>query len=409
MQRGTNLGRLGDFNQAVIFESIRRAVDGVSRVELAGSTGLSPQTISNVVRRLLDEGLVREDRTIVSGPGKPRTVLELESNRMVAVGIHLDPGVITVVILNLRGEILHSRRLDIPAVEVPEKTIETMATTVDEIISESGVPRSNVLGVGVVVPGPLDPERGVMIDPPLLDGWKDVDMVGPLHRLLKLDVIIEKDTIAASIAEQWKGNDAERDNFVTMYVGAGIGAGMVLNGEIHRGISNNAGEIGHYSTGVISQDCNICGRNDCLHASLSFNMIAQQARERGLNLTAPDDGNAEERAAGMNEIVALAQSGNEVAVELIRECMGHVGQVAGQLCNTLDVGLVILAGPLWAEVDEWCLEDVRAIINERFSSKHVHAIEVRSSTLGHEVGAIGGACAIMDASLSPKAAALLLR
>ena len=409
MQRGTNLGRLGDFNQAVIFESIRRAVDGVSRVELAGSTGLSPQTISNVVRRLLDEGLVREDRTIVSGPGKPRTVLELEASRMVAVGIHLDPGVITVVMLNLRGEIMHSRRLDIPAVEVPEKTIETMARTVDEIISMAGVPRSNVLGVGVVVPGPLDPVRGVMTNPPLLDGWKDVDMVEPLHRMLKLDVLIEKDTIAASIAEQWKSNEAERDNFVTMYIGAGIGAGMVLNGEIHRGISGNAGEVGHYYTGVVAHDCDSGGRNDCLHAALAFSKFAQLARERGLDLTVPDDGSVAERAAGIAELVRLAKSGNEAAVEILRDRMGLVGQVAGQLANTLDIGLIIFGGPLWAEVGELCLEDVSSIINERFISKNVHAVEVRSSSLGHEVGAIGGACVVMDANLSPKAAALLLR
>ena len=408
MQRGTNLGRLGDFNQAVIFESIRRAVDGVSRVELAGSTGLSPQTISNVVRRLLDEGLVREDRTIVSGPGKPRTVLELEANRMVAIGIHLDPGVISVVMLNLRGEVLHSRRLDIPPVEVPEKTVETMAKTVEEIIVESGMPRANVVGVGVAAPGPLDRERGLMIDPPLLDGWKDVEVVEPLRRMLNLDVILEKDTIAASIAELWKGNDAARDNFILMYVGAGIGAGMVLNGEIHRGVSNNAGEIGHYSTGVVAQPCT-CGRNDCLHASLAFNHVAQKARAVGLTLTVPDDGNPEERAEGMSQIVKMADEGNENAASLMRECMGKVGQVAGQLCNALDVSQVIFGGPLWSEVGDYCLDGVREIINERFTSKNVHGIEVRSSTLGPEAGAIGGACAVMDAALSPKAAALLLR
>lgn len=408
MQRGTNLGRLGDFNQAVIFESIRRAVDGVSRVELAGSTGLSPQTISNVVRRLLDDGLVREDRTIVSGPGKPRTVLELEANRMVSIGIHLDPGVITVVMLNLRGEILLSRRLDIPAVEVPEKTLETMARTVEEIITESGMPRANVIGVGVAAPGPLDRVRGVMINPPLLDGWTDVDVVEPLHRMLELDVILEKDTIAASIAELWKGNDAGRDNFILMYVGAGIGAGMVLNGEIHRGVSNNAGEIGHYSTGVVAQPC-LCGRNDCLHASLAFNHVAQKARDKGLSLSVPDDGTPEERAEGMSEIVKMADGGNENAADLMRDCMDKVGQVAGQLCNALDVSQVIFAGPLWTEVGGYCLDGVRRVINERFSSKNVHSIEVRSSVLGHEIGAIGGACAIMDATLSPKAAALLLR
>lgn len=408
MQRGTNLGRLGDFNQAVIFESIRRAADGVSRVELAGSTGLSPQTISNVVRRLLDDGLVREDRTIVSGPGKPRTVLELEANRMVSIGIHLDPGMITVVMLNLRGEILFSRRLDIPPVEVPEKTLETMAAAVEEIIAESGMPRASIIGVGVAAPGPLDRDRGVLMDPPLLDGWTDVDVVEPLRRMLNLEVILEKDTIAASIAELWKGNDAARDNFILMYVGAGIGAGMVLNGEIHRGVSNNAGEIGHYSTGVVAQQCD-CGRNDCLHASLAFNHVAQQARARGLVLTVPDDGTPEERAQGMSQIVGMADAGNEEAAALMRGCMNKVGQVAGQLCNALDVSLVIFGGPLWAEVGEYCLDGVRDVINERFSSKSVHGVEVRSSTLGHEVGAIGGACAVMDASLSPKAAALLLR
>lgn len=408
MQRGTNLGRLGDFNQAVIFESIRRAADGVSRVELAGSTGLSPQTISNVVRRLLDDGLVREDRTIVSGPGKPRTVLELEANRMVSIGIHLDPGVITVVMLNLRGEILLSRRLDIPAVEVPEKTLETMARTVEDMITESGMPRANVIGVGVAAPGPLDRDRGVMIDPPLLDSWTDVEVAEPLRRMLDLDVILEKDTIAASIAELWKGNDAGRDNFILMYVGAGIGAGMVLNGEIHRGVSNNAGEIGHYSTGVIAQSC-MCGRNDCLHASLAFNHVAQKARDKGLTLSVPDDGTPEERAEGMSEIVKMADEGNDDAANLMRDCMDKVGQVAGQLCNALDVSQVIFAGPLWTEVGGYCLEGVRRVINERFSSKSVHGIEVRSSTLGHEIGAIGGACAILDATLSPKAAALLLR
>lgn len=408
MQRGTNLGRLGDFNQAVIFESIRRAVDGVSRVELAGSTGLSPQTISNVVRRLLDDGLVREDRTIVSGPGKPRTVLELEANRMVSIGIHLDPGVITVVMLNLRGETLHSRRLDVPPVEVPAKTLETMAATVEEIIKESGMPRANVIGVGVATPGPIDRDRGVMINPPLLDGWTDVDVVEPLRRMLNLEVVLEKDTIAASIAELWKGNDAARDNFILMYVGAGIGAGMVLGGEIHRGVSNNAGEIGHYSTGVIAQPCD-CGRNDCLHASLSFNNVARKARAAGLTLTVPDDGNPEERAEGMRQIVTMADAGDERAVTLMRDCMEKVGQVAGQLCNALDVSLVIFGGPLWSHVGSYCLDGVREVINERFSSKNVHGIEVRSSTLGHEVGAIGGACAVMDATLSPKAAALLLR
>ncbi|GAA4377820.1 ROK family transcriptional regulator [Paeniglutamicibacter cryotolerans] len=408
MQRGTNLGRLGDFNQAVIFESIRRAVDGVSRVELAGSTGLSPQTISNVVRRLLDEGLVREDRTVVSGPGKPRTVLELETNRMVSIGIHLDPGLISLVMLNLRGEVLLSRRLEIPAVEVPEKTLETMAAAVNEMITESGHPRSNVVGVGVAAPGPLNPEKGFITGPPLLDGWNEVDIVEPLHRALDLPVVLEKDTIAAAIAETWKGTGQGRDNFIFMYMGAGIGAGIVLNGEVVRGVSNNAGEVGHYSTGQDSRDCE-CGRRDCLAAATSFPMVAAQARAVGIALDVPDEGTVEERATGMNQLVEMAAAGNEAAQGVLRGSSEQVAQVAGQLCNALDVDTVILGGPLWADIGGYCLEQAALVINERFTPKDVHGIEVLSSRLGFEVGAIGGACAIMDAMFSPKASALLLR
>ncbi|WP_291278263.1 helix-turn-helix domain-containing protein, partial [Galactobacter sp.] len=77
MQRGTNLGRLGGFNQAVVLEAVRHHPDGISRVELAEVTGLSPQTISNVARRLIEGGWIRESGTVISGPGKPRTILEL--------------------------------------------------------------------------------------------------------------------------------------------------------------------------------------------------------------------------------------------------------------------------------------------------------------------------------------------
>lgn len=408
MQRGTNLGRLGDFNQAVIFESIRRAIDGVSRVELAGSTGLSPQTISNVVRRLLDEGLVREDRTVVSGPGKPRTVLELETNRMVSFGIHLDPGLISLVMLNLRGEVLLSRRLDIPAVEVPARTLELMAAAVNEMITESGQPRANVVGVGVAAPGPLDPEKGMLTGPPLLDGWNEVDIVAPLSEALGMSVVLEKDTIAAAIAETWKGTGQGRENFIFMYMGAGIGAGMVLNGEVVRGVSNNAGEVGHYSTGEDSRDCE-CGRRDCLAAATSFPIVAARARAAGINLSVPDEGTVEERATGMNELVELAAGGDEAARGILCGCAEKVAQVAGQLCNALDVDTVILGGPLWAEIGGYCLEQMNQVINERFTPKDIHGIEVLSSKLGSEVGAIGGACAIMDAMFSPKASALLLR
>jgi len=409
MRRGTNLGRLGDFNQAVILESIRRAPDGISRVELAGSTGLSPQTISNVVRRLLDDGIVREDRTIVSGPGKPRTVLELEGNRLVSIGIHLDPSVLTFVVMNLRGEVIRERRIDVPNLEVAGETIELMAATVKELIAEVRIPKKHIVGVGIAVPGPVNVEEGVVLNPPLLDGWADVDIVAPLRKLLRLQVIIEKDTIASAVGELWQSKEEKSEDFIFVYCGHGFGAGIVIDSDVHRGTSNNAGEIGHYSTGHKSLYCEECGADDCLAAGTSYEYIAQQAKERGLDLPYDEDMGPEQRSEGLNQLIELAESGNEVAKELVQQCMSLVGEVVGQLANSLDIGQIVFGGPQWEQVKEMCEEQMTSAINRRFALRSVHEIETRTSSLGSKVGAIGGACAVMDASLSPKATALLLR
>ncbi|MCW4466484.1 ROK family transcriptional regulator [Glutamicibacter sp. MNS18] len=409
MRRGTNLGRLGDFNQAVILESIRRAPDGISRVELAGSTGLSPQTISNVVRRLLDDGIVREDRTIVSGPGKPRTVLELEGNRLVSIGIHLDPSVLTFVVMNLRGEVIRERRIDVPNLEVAGETIELMGATVKELIAEVRIPKKHIVGIGIAVPGPVNVEDGVVLNPPLLDGWADVDIVAPLRKMLRLQVIIEKDTIASAIGELWQSKEEKTEDFVFVYCGHGFGAGIVLDSDVHRGSSNNAGEIGHYSTGQKSMYCEECGTDDCLAAGTSYEFVAKQAKERGLDLPYSDDMGPEQRSEGMNHLTSLAKDGNEIAVGLIKDSMGKVGEVVGQLANSLDIGQIVFGGPQWEEVKEISEEAITEAISRRFALRAVHEIETRTSALGSKVGAIGGACAVMDASLSPKATALLLR
>ncbi|MFB0835390.1 ROK family transcriptional regulator [Arthrobacter halodurans] len=409
MRRGTNLGRLGDFNQAVIFESIRRAKDGISRVELAESTGLSPQTISNVVRRLIDDSLIREDRTIVSGPGKPRTVLELEADRLFSIGIDLDPGVITAVMMNLRGDVVAIRRIETPDLGVPEETISLMADAVEELITEAGQPRERIVGVGVAAPGPLDPREGVITGPPLLDGWRNVEIVKPLGARLGLRVILEKDTIAAALAELWSGDhDGEGRNFVCVYFGAGVGVGTVLGGEVLRGVSNNAGEIGHYSVGRDSINC-ACGRTGCLAAAIGFDNVARKAEAAGIPLDVPATPTVAERAMGMNRLVDLARDGNAAALELLGECSRNVADMVAQLVNALDVDTVIMGGPVWARVNDFCLDQVNEIVNERFTAKAIHGISVLNSALGENNAAIGGACAVLDTTLSPKASALLLR
>lgn len=111
----------------------------------------------------------------------------------------------------------------------------------------------------------------------------------------------------------------------------------------------------------------------------------------------------EQRSEGLNHLVELAQQGNEIAKDLIKESMILVGEVVGQLANSLDIRQIVCGGPQWEQVKDFAEEGMSEAIRRRFALRQVHDIETRTSVLGSKIGAIGGACAVMDASLSPKA------
>ena len=115
MRRGTNLPRMGDFNQSVILDAVRRSSEGLSRVELVELIGLSPQAVSNITRRLLSEELIVEAGKSGSGPGKPRTILRINPSGRYAVGVHLDPALMTVVLMET-ARVVCTTRLTAPLV-----------------------------------------------------------------------------------------------------------------------------------------------------------------------------------------------------------------------------------------------------------------------------------------------------
>ena len=121
MRRGTNLPRMGDFNQTVVLDVIRRAGGGLARAEVARRTGLSPQTVTNVARRLLDLGrVVEEGEAARTGPGRPGPLLRLSAPSRYAVGVHLDPATMTFVLLDLSGAVVAQAQVPTPLPEDPE-------------------------------------------------------------------------------------------------------------------------------------------------------------------------------------------------------------------------------------------------------------------------------------------------
>lgn len=406
-RRGTNLPRMGDFNLTVILDAIRRAPGGLSRVELAQLVGLSPQTISNISRRLLDQNLIVEAGKEGTGPGKPRTMLRLNPGGMYAVGVHLDPAVLTFVLLDLVGAVVKHSRIKTPSGADPGSIIDTIAAEIKQLIEDSGVDRAKVAGLGIASPGPIDLEEGAVVDPPLLPGWERVPLRDRLAEATGLSTLLDKDVTSAAVAETWAGGPSGAGSFVFMYMGTGIGCGVVLNDEVIRGTSGNAGEIGHIIVDPEGPLCD-CGQHGCVKSSAIPQVLVAQAEAAGVLDGALADRSAPAVQERFAELCALAYGGNEEAQGILRRSAVLVGRAISAVTNALDVDRVVFGGPFWTCLAPAYLELIPGLVGDNSATRKIHGIEVVGTGVGEDVGAVGAACLVLEHTLAPRSQRLLL-
>ncbi|WP_245413252.1 ROK family transcriptional regulator [Arthrobacter celericrescens] len=405
-RRGTNLPRMGDFNLTVILDAIRRSTGGLSRVELAQIVGLSPQTISNISRRLLDQNLIVEAGKEGSGPGKPRTILRLNPKGMYAVGVHLDPAVITFVVLDLVGDVVKHSRIATPA-GAPPVVIAAIADEIQSLIRESAVDPGKIAGLGVAAPGPIDLDEGAVVDPPLLNGWHRVHLRDALAEATGLETLVDKDVTSAAVAETWAGGASGTGSFVFMYMGTGIGCGIVMNDEVVRGTSGNAGEIGHIIVDPGGPACD-CGLNGCVKSSAIPQVLVTAAEEQGVIDAGRQGSDGPEVQESFARLCDAADAGDERALAIIDRSAVLVSRAVAVVTNTLDVERVVFGGPFWGRLASRYLDLVPPLLAANSAANSIHGIEVVGTGVGEDVGAIGAACLVLEHTLAPRAQRLLL-
>ena len=406
-RRGTNLPRMGDFNLTVILDAIRRAPGGLSRVELAQLVGLSPQTISNISRRLLDQNLIVEAGKEGSGPGKPRTMLRLNAAGMYAVGVHLDPAVTTFVVLDLVGAVVKHSRIKTPSGTDPGAVIDTIAAEISQLIEDSGVDPAKIAGLGVASPGPIDLNEGTVVDPPLLLGWDRVPLRDALVKATGLSTLVDKDVTSAAVAETWAGGPSGAGSFVFMYMGTGIGCGIVLNDEVVRGTSGNAGEIGHIVVDPGGALCD-CGLRGCVKSTAIPQVLVAQAEEAGVLAGPRGENNGPVVQERFAQLCAQAYGGDKAAAEIIDRSAMFVARAVSVITNTLDVDRVVFGGPFWSCLSETYLRLIPGLVAENSATRKIHGIEVVGTGVGEDVGAVGAACLVLEHTLAPRSQRLLL-
>ena len=405
MRSGTNLPAVGSYNQAVILDSIRRAPGGISRVEVAERTGLSAQTATNVCRRLLAEGLIHETGMFSSGVGKPRRILELKSDGRYAVGIHLDPSVITVVLLDLAGSVIAHTSIPASSTAPVNEVLDLIAAAVASIIMNSGIDAAIILGAGIASPGPIDLNSGTVINPPLLFGWGTVAIRDALTERLHMPVLLEKDVTAAAVAETWSGEP--QGSFVFFYYGTGVGVGIALHNEVVRGVSGNSGEVGNL----------VVGGGGLRHAVPGRWRLGEAIMPRQVVSRALDDGLLESAASFLDDaqiqcafarIGELATRGDARALAIIDDISADIAEGLLAIIGLLDVDRVVFGGPFWHPLSALLLERIPGLITGSNFYVLPHTVSFDEATVGENVAATGAACLVLDNALSPRPTALLI-
>jgi glucokinase len=322
--------------------------DSFTRAELIEATGLSAPTVGSLVSHLIRSGVVRELGAGPSRGGRRPAFMEFNARHGFVAGIDLGPTRTRLSVADLRGEPLAHRIVPTPAGIGPEALLSRMAAAVRTLMREESAEK--LLAVAVGVPGVVDYNRGVVPLAPNLNGWTNVAVRDTLERILEAPVVVENDVNLAVLGEHWRGAARGHDTCVFLFVGTGIGAGVLIDGELHRGHHFMAGEIAVMCMGpqYLSVDF---GSRGCLETLAGLQSLATRWPRSGRG----------DPARWMAELFEAAQKGDRTARQAVDETASLIGIAVANVGAVVDPSLIVLGGALFAQAEP-LVHEVRKVV-----------------------------------------------
>jgi N-acetylglucosamine repressor len=377
-----------DINRTLLLNLVRER-GGASRAELARVSGLSPSTVTSITASLLADGFLLEadgaSPTALrpASVGRPATNLRVNEAAGHVVGVKVTADHLAATITDLAATPLAAVSADRGHDDRPESVAAQFSALVDRCVAAAGTERKSLLGLGIGVPGIVDPLTGRVAGSPLID-WGHLDLVGILETSLDLPVHIDNDVNTLTVAEQLFGAGRGLADFVVVTIGLGIGMGIVVRGNIYRGASGGAGELGHVRAASDGPDC-WCGRRGCLEAIAAEPALVREVLASTGRLVKPGD------------LGRIADTEPEVA-EILERAGRLVGQAIATATTILDPGRVVVSGE-GVRLGEHYLAALREGLRER-ETKEVDS-EVVIEPWGDEAWARGAATLVLRELFHP--------
>ncbi len=380
MLTGTNLTYTKAYNFRIVFETVR--LHGpISRADVARRTSLTAQTVSNIVNRLLDRQFVQEGKKLQKERGAPSTTLVVNPDVAFSIGLDFNRDHLTAILVDLAGTVKTKifYEVDSPS---PEEAIKLMVSTVQQLISIPEVKNAYFCGVGLGLPGPLEinknNEVSNTINPKAFPNWKHVPIGKMLKEHISAPIFIENNASAATIGERWYGAGKNITNFIYAFFGAGLGGGLVLNGNLYEGQNQNAGEFGYFP--FVGEKSPL-SESDRPHIGEHFNLnkLYRWLRESDIIINRPEDlGN-------------LFVDKNPIFMSwlaLAKEYLASVFTVAEYM---IDVEVIILGGRLPHNIIEDIAKDLPELMSSLRNEVKNSAPVFQCGTAGIDAAALGAA------------------
>jgi predicted NBD/HSP70 family sugar kinase len=360
----------------------------LTRVEIAKRTGLSHSTVSTIVVDLERAGLVQTLGAMASRGGRRPQLIGFRDDSFALLGVELGARHVAVVLADLRGRTLSFEEQRHPVRSDPEGTLTVMRALIDATLRKERFPLRKVVGIGVAVPSPVDSMLPGQLSELIFPVWRGVDVRETLRRAYGVPVFVDNDANLGALAEHWWGLGTEQTDLAYIKVGAGVGAGFILRGELYRGGSGRAGEIGHVPIDSAGPLC-VCGNRGCLTTFIGSEELSLRAQEMFASPEAPS----------LSEIVRRARTGDLTARSLVDDVGERLGIVIATLLNTLDVQRVVIGGEI-SSVGDMLLDAVRHAVRKRALPSAVAQTRIMTSNLGPRAIALGAATLVLAAALT---------
>lgn len=343
-----------DINQTVFLHLIRER-QPISRADIAKFTGLRPGTVSSIVNRLIKNNLVYEGAEGPSSGGRPPRHLYVNGESFYVLAIDIGVTDTAFAVSDFNGRIL--KQNSILTEENPETFLERLGDEILKLTTEH-YPRSQFAAIGISVPGLINRETGTIVTSPNL-GWQNVALREILSQKLDLPIYVENDANAAAFSELWYGplTEAKIRTLLSILVVEGLGTGLIINGELHVGSQMGLGGFGHMSIDPNGELCS-CGRRGCWETFASERSTIDRFNRVSANADLPP--------TAFVKLVALANQGNEQAVEALKITAEYLGEGISNLAHGLFPEAVVIGGNI---TSAWSI--IEPIIKKRVQSRYI--------------------------------------